>query len=47
MFVVIVVIDAHLPRFEVLAYDLPHFDKLTHELHSSFKGLLRSDILSS
>ena len=25
-----VVIDTHLPRFEALAYGLPHFDALTH-----------------
>ena len=25
-----VVIDTHLPRFEALAYVLPHFDALTH-----------------
>ena len=25
-----VVVDTHLPRFEVLAYILPHFDALTH-----------------
>ena len=23
-------VDTHLPRFEALAYDLPHFDALTH-----------------
>ena len=28
--VVIVVVDTHLPRFEALAYVLPHFDALTH-----------------
>ena len=27
---VVVVVDTHLPRFEVLAYVLPHFDALTH-----------------
>ena len=26
----VVVIDTHLPRFEALAYALPHFDALTH-----------------
>ena len=26
----VVVLDIHLPRFEVLAYVLPHFDELTH-----------------
>ena len=26
----VVVVDAHLPRFEALAYVLPHFDELTH-----------------
>ena len=26
----VVVDDTHLPRFEVLAQVLPHFDKLTH-----------------
>ena len=26
----VVVVDTHLPRFEALAYILPHFDKLTH-----------------
>ena len=26
----VVVVDTHLPRFEVLAYVLPHFDALTH-----------------
>ena len=33
-----VVVDTHLPRFEVLAYVLPHFDELTHVViraHSS------------
>ena len=29
-FVVVVVIDTHLPRFEVLAYVLSQFDALTH-----------------
>ena len=29
-FVVVVVVDTHLPRFEALAYVLPHFDALTH-----------------
>ena len=43
----VVVVDTHLPLFEALAYVLPHFDELTHVLRSSFKGLLRSDILSS
>ena len=41
------VVDTHLPRFEALAYVLPQLDELTHVLRSSFKGLLRSDILSS
>ena len=26
----VVVLDTHLPRFEALAYVLPHFDELTH-----------------
>ena len=26
----VVVVDIHLPRFEALAYVLPHFDELTH-----------------
>ena len=26
----VVVVDAHLPRFEAHAYVLPHFDELTH-----------------
>ena len=26
----VVVVDTHLPRFEALAYVLPHFDELTH-----------------
>ena len=26
----VVVVDTHLPRFETLAYVLPHFDELTH-----------------
>ena len=26
----VVVVDTHLPRFEVLAYVLPHFNELTH-----------------
>ena len=26
----LVVVDTHLPRFEALAYVLPHFDELTH-----------------
>ena len=47
MFFVTAVVDIHLPRFEALAYLLLHFDELTHMLRSSFKGLLRSDILSS
>ena len=25
-----IVVDTHLPHFEVLAYILPHFDELTH-----------------
>ena len=47
----IFVVDTHLPRFEALAYDLPHFDALTHVLilvSAAFifrSGLLRSDIL--
>ena len=28
--VVVVVVGTHLPRFEALAYVLPHFDALTH-----------------
>ena len=28
--VVVVVVETHLPRFEALAYVLPHFDALTH-----------------
>ena len=43
---VVVVVDTHLPRFGALAYVLTHFDELTHVLRSSFKGLLRTDILS-
>ena len=34
----VVVVDTNLPRFEVLAYVLPHFDELTHVViraHSS------------
>ena len=42
----VVVVDTHLPRLEAPVYVLPHFDKVTHVLRSSFKGLLRSDILS-
>ena len=26
----VVVVDTHLPRFEALAYVLPHFNELTH-----------------
>ena len=26
----VVVVDTHFPRFEALAYVLPHFDALTH-----------------
>ena len=26
----VVVVDTHLPRFEALAFVLPHFDELTH-----------------
>ena len=29
-FVVVIVVDTHLPRFEAIAYVLPHFDALTH-----------------
>ena len=29
---VVVVVDTHLPRFEALAYVLPHFDALTHSV---------------
>ena len=29
-FVVVIVVDTHLPRFEALAYVLPHFDAPTH-----------------
>ena len=48
----VVVVDTHLPRFEALAYVLPHFDELTHVVirasffysvfvkRSSFKSLL-------
>ena len=40
----IVVVDTHLPRFEALAYVLPHFDALTdlviRSRRSSFKRLL-------
>ena len=47
----VVVVDTHLPRFEALAYVLPHFDALTHVvIRVSFKRLLtllRSAILSS
>ena len=45
---VVVVVDTYLPRFEAFAYVLTHFDEryLTHVLRSSFKGLLRTDILS-
>ena len=42
----VVVVDTHLSCFEALAYILFHFDELTHVLRSSFKGLLRTDILS-
>ena len=31
----IVVVDAHLPRFEALGYVLPHFDELTHVVISA------------
>ena len=49
MEIAFVVVDAHLPLFEVLGYVLPHFDALTHVCprRSSFKRLLRSAILSS
>ena len=47
MFLLLVVVNTHLPCFEALAYGLPHFDELTHVLRLSFKGLLRSDIMSS
>ena len=30
VFVFVVGVDTHLPRFEVLAYVLPHLDALTH-----------------
>ena len=48
----VVVVGTHLPRFEALAYVLPHFDELTHVVirasrRSSFKRLLRSFVLSS
>ena len=45
------VVDTHLPQFEALAYDLPHFDALTRVVilvSAAFifqSGLLRSDIL--
>ena len=42
----VVVVDTHVPRFEALAYVLPHFDELTHVWRSSCKGLLGSAILS-
>ena len=46
----IFVVDTHLPRFEALAYDLPHFDALTHLVilaSAAFifqSGLPKSDI---
>ena len=36
-----VVVETHLPHFEVLVYVLSHFDALTHVVfRASFKGLL-------
>ena len=42
----VVVVDTHLPRFEALAYVLPHFNELTHVvIRASF--IRASFILSS
>ena len=43
----VVVVDTHLPRFEALAYVLPHFDALTHVVilvSSAF--ITRDDVVS-
>ena len=43
----VVVVNTHLPRFEALAYVLPHFDALTHVVilvSSAF--ITRDDVVS-
>ena len=37
----VVVVDTHLPRFEALAYVLPHFDELTHVVIRSSSSLAK------
>ena len=39
----VVVVDTHLPRFEALAYVLPHFDALTSITPSYVCKLLREN----
>ena len=37
------VVDTHLPRFETLAYVLPHFDELTHVvIHASSAFIIQA-----
>ena len=38
--VVVVVVDTHMPRFEALAYVLPHFDALTHVVIRVFSAFI-------
>ena len=37
----VVVVDTHLPRFEALAYVLPHLDELTHVVISASSSVCR------
>ena len=43
-FVVVVVVDTHLPRFEVLAYVLPQSDALTHSVIQCVLGVDLSNV---
>ena len=36
----VVVVDAHLPRFETLAYVLPHFDALTNLVIRAYSAFI-------
>ena len=38
----VVVVDTHLPRFEVLAYVFPHFNELTHVIRASSAFIIQA-----